>query len=293
MSRAIEVKILNILWPRIGTDNPRNWYRLECQSEQGVVICVGSVKWRPSENELMVLTGEFEAWKGQRNFKFSEARPFIPANPRAQLSYVVERTKGMGQAAEAAIWERFGDGWRKMDAKGAEELGIRADAYENFRQQVDALDRDAEKCNTISYLLGRQCSNAIACAAWEEWGNDTVGIVNADCYRLADLPGFGFADVDGRVRVDYEIGDDDPRRITAAIIYAMRQLTGSGSTVIPWVELIEKLRDLRINLDLVQSRVAEMFTDFTLRGFPGEQMVALGVHYNAESEILKYLEAEA
>ena len=165
MSRTIEVKILNILWPRIGTENPRNWYRLECKAEHGVVICVGSVKWRPSENELMVLTGEFEAWKGQRNFKFSEARPFIPANPRAQLSYVVERTKGMGPAAEAAIWERFGDGWRKMDAKGAEELKIRADAYENFRQQVDALDRDAEKCNTISYLLSRQCSNAIACAA--------------------------------------------------------------------------------------------------------------------------------
>lgn len=290
--RTLEVKIINILWPRIGVENPRNWYRLDCLTAQGSVVCVGAIRWRPSENELLVLTGEFEAWKGQRNFKFTEARPNVPANPRAQLTYVVERTRGMGPATEAAIWDKFGDGWQKMTIRDAEAVKIRADVFEHFRQQIDALANDKAKSDTITYLISRQCSNAMACAAWEAWEADAVGIVNSDCYRLADLPSFGFGDVDVKVRVSYEIGDDDPRRIKAAVIYTMRQLTGSGSTVISWVELVTKLGGLRINLQLAQAQVAAMFDDYTLRGFPGEQMVALGVHYNAETEILKYLEAE-
>ncbi|MEI3002741.1 MAG: helix-hairpin-helix domain-containing protein [Victivallis sp.] len=287
--KTIEAKILQILWPRLGVDNPRSWYRLECQTETGTMICTGTIKWRPTENELLKLTGDFEVWKGQQCFKFAEARPNVPENPRAQLSYVVERTKGMGPATEAAIWDSLGDGWRKLSPKEAEALKIRPDVYEIFKQQLDSLVRDKEKCDAISYLIGRGCSNALACAAWEAWETDAVGIVNSDCYRLADLSGFGFADVDGKVRLSYDIGDEDPRRIKAAIIYAMRQLTGSGSTVISWVELVQKLGELKINLQLAQAAVGNMFDDFTLRGFAGEEMVALGFHYNAETEILNYL----
>ena len=58
--KTIEAKIIQILWPRLGVDNPRSWYRLECQTETGTMICTGTIKWRPTENEL-------------------------PENPRAQL----------------------------------------------------------------------------------------------------------------------------------------------------------------------------------------------------------------
>lgn len=288
--RTIEVKILSILWPRPGMENPRNWYRLECQTDFGALICVGTIRWRPSENELLLLSGEFEAWKGQRNFKFSEARPNVPANPRAQLSYVVERTRGMGKATEEALWREFGDGWSKITPEDAAKLKVRSEVFENFRLQVESLTRDREKCDAISFLIGKGCSNALACAAWEEWESDAVGIVNADCYRLADLRNFGFADVDGRIRLEFGIGDDDPRRIKAAILYAMRQLTASGSTVISWVELIESLRAMRIPLDLARDAVGAMFENFTLRGFPASEMIALGFHYDAETAILNYIE---
>ena len=287
--RTMEVKVISILWPRIGTDNPNNWYRLECQADFGLIVCTGYIRWRPSENELLSLSGDFEVWKGQRNFKFREARPNIPANPRAQLSYVVERTRGMGPATESAIWNALGDGWMKLTPEEADSLKIRREAYEAFRQQVESLAHDRDKCEAISYLISRGCSNAMACAAWEQWETDAVGIVNADCYRLADLPGFGFSHVDNSVRHSFGITDDDPRRVKAAILYAMRQLTKSGSTVIPWHELIGKLLEMRIDLKLAQEAVGAMFDDFTLRGFQDSEMVALSVHFNAENDILNYL----
>lgn len=70
----------------------------------------------------------------------------------------------------------------------------------------------------------------------------------------------------------------------------MRQLTASGSTVISWVELIESLRTMRIPLDLARDAVGAMFENFTLRGFPASEMVALGFHYDAETAILNYIE---
>ena len=288
--KTIQVKIVQILWPRLGVENRGNWYRLECLAEQGRLVCTGNIKWRPVENELLKLTGEFEAYKGQQQFKFREVRPFVPEDSRARLAYVVERTKDMGPAKEAAIWEKLGDGWAKITPEQAEELKIRPDVFEIFKQQIEQTELNQDKCDTITYLVGRGCTNALACAAWEAWELDAVGIVNADCYRLADLSGFGFADVDGRVRFSYEIGDDDPRRIKAAILYVMRQLTNDGSTVISAGILESRLRKMGIDIPLAQQRINAMFEDFTLRGFPNEQMIALGVHYNAESEILKLIE---
>ena len=41
--RTMEVKVISILWPRIGTDNPNNWYRLECQADFGSIVCTGYI----------------------------------------------------------------------------------------------------------------------------------------------------------------------------------------------------------------------------------------------------------
>lgn len=288
--KTIDVKVIRILWPRFGVENPRNWYKLECLTMQGGVICSGNIKWRPVENELLKLTGDFEVYKGQRQFKFREVRPNVPENSRDRLAYVVSRTRGMGPAAEAAIWAALGEEWPELTPEQAEELKIRRDAFENFKQQIEQTTQDQEHSDTVVYLTGRGCTQAMAEAAWEAWELDAVGIVNADCYRLADLPGFGFSDVDNRVRFSYEIGDDDPRRVRAAILYAMRQLTKDGSTVISAGILESRLIKMQIDISLAQQQICAMFEEFTLRGFPGSQMVALGVHYDAETEILTMFE---
>lgn len=286
----IDVEVIRVTWPRDPTqENPRRWYRLECLANDSALVCTGKIEWRPAANDLLRLAGRYSTWKGQRVFEFKDARPRLPDQPRALLSYVVERTRGMGPATEGAIWDRFGDGWQKITAAEAKTLKIRTEAFEEFREQVEKMRHDRERAETIAWLGGCGCSTAMAAAAWERWGEGAPGVVNEDCYRLAELKNFGFWDVDRKIRHAFRIGDTDRRRLRAAILYAMNQRTASGSTVVAWVDLAADLAGMQVDVHEAAFVTAGMFGG-ELVSFPDEQRIALSGHYNAEIEILKLIE---
>lgn len=286
----IDVEVIRVTWPRDPTqENPRRWYRLECLANDSALVCTGKIEWRPAANDLLRLAGRYNTWKGQRVFEFKDARPRLPDQPRALLSYVVERTRGMGPATEGAIWDRFGDGWQKITAADAKTLKIRSEAFEEFREQVEKMRHDRERAETIAWLTGCGCSTAMAAAAWERWGEGAPGVVNDDCYRLAELKNFGFWDVDRKVRHAFRIGDTDQRRLRAAILYAMNQRTASGSTVVAWTDLAADLAGMQVDVREAALVTTGLFGG-ELVGFPAEQRIALSRHYNAEIEILKLIE---
>ena len=286
----IDVEVIRVTWPRDPTqENPRRWYRLECLANDSALVCTGKIEWRPAANDLLRLAGRYNTWKGQRVFEFKDARPRLPDQPRALLAYVVERTRGMGPATEGAIWDRFGDGWQKITAADAKTLKIRSEAFEEFREQVEKMRHDRERAETIAWLTGCGCSTAMAAAAWERWGEGAPGVVNDDCYRLAELKNFGFWDVDRKVRHAFKIGDTDQRRLRAAILYAMNQRTASGSTVVAWTDLAADLAGMQVDVREAALVTTGMFGG-ELVGFPAEQQIALSRHYNAEIEILKLIE---
>lgn len=287
---TIDVEVIRVTWPRDpAQENPRRWYRLECLANGGALACSGNIEWRPAERDLLKLTGRYNTWKGQRVFEFREARPRLPEQPRALLAYVVERTCGMGPAAEAAIWDRFGEGWQKITAAEAKTLKIRAEVFEEFREQVEKMRHDRERAETIAWLTDCGCSAAMAAAAWERWEESAPGVVNEDCYRLAELKNFGFWDVDRKVRHAFGIGDTDRRRLRAAILYAMKQRTAGGSTVAAWTDLAADLAGMQVDVREAAFVTAGMFGG-ELVSFPDEQRIALARHYNAEIEILKLIE---
>lgn len=134
----------------------------------------------------------------------------------------------------------------------------------------------------------------MASAAYELWGGDTIGVVMSNPYRLAELPNYGFSHVDGAIRVHYGIGDADPRRIRAAVVYVLRQITSSGSTLVTWDALhaacIAKLGGYH---SLIVEAVREMFQEGTLKGFKSSRSVALASDFRNESTIWEYINQEA
>ena len=57
--------------------------------------------------------------------------------------------------------------------------------------------------------------------------------------------------------------------IDAAIVYAMRQLTSGGSTLILWQELSHRVNEeIGDKTPLVVSRIKEMFNDDVMVAFP-------------------------
>ncbi|MFA6063935.1 MAG: helix-hairpin-helix domain-containing protein [Gallionella sp.] len=247
------------------------------------------MSWRPQESEQLILEGEYTAYKGEREFAFKSARLDVPTDSRDQLHYVCARTSGLGPAAEELIWSHSGAAWMDIAEHAVPRLSGKV--YANFQLQLESLRDKSEEAKVVATLMGRGATMNMACAAWEMWKAETLGVVNADPYRLAELPAYGFKDVDKAIRQAYGITDDDKRRIRAAVIYSLRRLTDSGDTIAAWEQLFQQTTGLLGGYaEMISECTAELFEEGTLKAFPDSKGVSLAGDYYAETAIWEFVE---
>ena len=271
--------------------NPTSkWYLLRCMmggdgQPETSVICKGTLGWMPNKMETLTLTGEWVVYKGERQFQFRGAKLTLPMDPRGQLHYVCLRAHGIGASIEQQIWDMMGENWRKL-TRGAIRKMANA-VYDSFFEQIELFDGNHEKAEILSWLIDHGASETMAVAAYDKWGADTVGTVNENCYRLADLSGFSFKTVDENIRRSFDIGDEDPRRIRAAIRYAIQTETDDGSTAVSCfahLEAVQKLIPSVGDAKIVQI-VHDMEAEKALYVFRDEKMMAARGDYLAEMVI--------
>lgn len=285
MKSAIElhVAVNTVLFPKEAQES--DWYIIG--TNEGIVK--GAMGWRPADGERLKLTGRWVTYKGEKQFKFSIATPDVPVHPRDQLRYVCERTRGVGPATEQAIWDAMGDNWRNVQSGDVPALD-KGNKLANFQEMVMTINREADKSQAIAWLVGHGSTVNMAIAAWEQWNVSTIGVVQQDCYRLADLPHYGFIHIDREIRKYFDITDDDPRRIRAVVLYAIKQLTESGSTAIEWPMLAECAAKHAGGFNtLIAEMVSKMFAEGALIGFPGTRRIALAEDFNNEKGIMEYV----
>ena len=279
---TLSVTITRVAFPPATADT--DWYILITNHGP----CKGRMSWRPQDGETLILDGEYTTYKGSREFSFKTARLDMPTSPRDQLHYVCARTKGLGATAESMIWAAAGEHWRDVQPGDVPRLSGRV--YENFRLQCESLESKSEEARVVASLMGKGATMNMACKAWATWEDETLGVVGSDPYRLAELEGYGFRDVDTDIRRGYGIEDSDVRRIKAAVVYSLRRLTARGDTVALWEELYRQAIGL---LGGYEGEISEctrvMFEDGTLRTFKDMGGVALAADYRAENDIWEFV----
>jgi hypothetical protein len=281
---------LNVIVERVAypaaTADADAWYIL-CTSHG---CCKGKMSWRPQEKEQLILEGEWSVYKGEKEFSFKTARLDMPTSARDQLHYVVMRTPGLGDAAESLIWQHSGERWMTIPEGAVQRLNGKV--YANFQLQIEQFHEKNEEAKVVAYLIGKGATINLASAAWTQWKEQTLGIVNADCFRLAELSGYGFKDVDKAIRQAYGITDDDKRRIRAAVIYSLRRLTDSGDTVASWQDLFMQTSGMLGGYaEMISDCTSELFEEGTLKAFPKSEGVSLSSDWYAETAIWKFIEA--
>lgn len=264
----------------------QKWYLFRAETESGnSVICKGSMEWEPREMETLKLSGEFVVYKGEKQFQFTGAAITLPLDPFAQLNYVCQRTLGIGPQMTLEIWQKRGKDWRGLEL--GEVKRMQPETLEAFREKIREFDSDSEKAEVIAWLEDHGLSQAFAGAAYDHFRSDTAGIVNADCYRLAEVSGYGFSAVDGEIRRSFQIGDDDPRRIRAGVKAAMSMISENGDTAFPAMEHLEKTRELlSLGDELIIAEVRKMEKEKQLIFFAGE--MASAEDYHREKLILEF-----
>jgi hypothetical protein len=288
----LRVKVNRVCFPPPSpTDDAKEpvWYILD--TDKGT--CKGSVAWRPKELELLKLEGNYQPYQGRQEFKFRTAMQDIPIQPQHQLRYIAERTNGVGPSMEAQIWEIWGEDWMEDITPGV-ITRLSGRVYENVREAIDQFKIDKVKSESIAWLMGKGATLGLATLAWGFWDKQAITVVNTDCYELTNLPNYGFKDVDKSMRYEFGIGDEDPRRIRAAIVYAIKQMTEHGSTIVTWAELSYKCTEVLSGMytALVCEQVSHMFGTGVLRAFPATESISLGRDYENENAIWRFVNDE-
>lgn len=202
----------------------------------------GTINFEVKEGDILQLEGysQISKFNGEQEFIFTQAMLSIPEDPRALLHYAVELTKGLGQASEQRIWELYGESWRD-DLELAELPRMTKEIIFAWHTTLTRLKEQKEQTQAISFLISKGATMNLSCAAWERWTEKTISIVQGDCYMLADLPHYGFCDIDQGIRKQFGIADADPRRIEAATIYVMNQISQAQGSLIERKLIVDEL----------------------------------------------------
>ncbi len=256
---------------------------------ESTIICKGCMGWEPQEMETLSLSGSFVEYKGERQFQFKHAKLTLPLDQRGMLHYVCQRTNGIGPATEEQIWNMYGEGWRHLQMGEIRKMS--PITYANFQEEIEKFDNNKEHAEVISWLEDHGCSNAMAEAAYDRWKNEAPGIVTANCYRLAELPGFSFRTVDENVRGFFCIADDDPRRLKSGIEYAMLQEMEDGSTSVDCWRHLTACQKLLSNIgdDLLIRNVKELKETGEIYIFPEQNMMSLKKDYAHEKMVFDWI----
>ena len=280
----LPVIITRVAYPA-ATDTGASWYILI--TDKG--CAKGKMAFRPKDGDALILFGEWTTYRGSREFAFDGARLNVPVDERACLRYCVERTFGMGIALEDAIWAHSGANWQNIQAGAVPRFG--GSLFERFRLSIEALNQNRVQAEVVGALIGKGCTPNMAEKAFSEWKGQTLGVVESDPFRLAELDGYGFKAVDKGIRQAYGIIDTDMRRIKAAVVHSLRSLTDNGSTVVSWGDLFAHACGALGGYDeLVLSATSELFKAGTLKGFDHDGgFFCLATDYKAESDIWEFV----
>lgn len=226
---TFEVKIKRIKYPQ----KENGWGVF--MTDHGKVV--GIIDWKVREGDEVTLIGRRERSKfdGRMEIIIEHAKPKIDLNPRALLDYCCSITKGFGESKADEIWQTYGTSWRD-DPDLTFIGGLSSKARSEWTQTLEQLDERIHEAQAAAWLMERGLTIKFAMSAYAMWGKDTIAKVQADPYILANLPGRGFVEVDA-LRGRFGIGDDDPRRLEAALLYCLGKAT-QGDTAAETRELI-------------------------------------------------------
>jgi len=94
------------------------------------------------------------------------------------------------------------------------------------------------------FLQSHGVSTSLATKIYKFYGDDAIGIVRQDPYRLArDIFGIGFLTAD-RIAQSMGLAPDSPQRVAAGVAYALNQATDEGHVFLPTSELVKQATEL-------------------------------------------------
>lgn len=181
-----------------------------------------------------------------KQFTVETMRSVLPATVAGMEKYLGSGlVKGVGPVTAKRIVAHFGE--TTLDVIDS-EVGRLIEVLGVGKKRVSLIRHAWEEQRAIKevmiFLQGNGVSTSLATKIYKRYGDDSIKIVSADPYRLAqDIYGIGFLTAD-RIAQALGMALDSPQRIAAGVEYTLNQSTDEGHVFLPSNELIAQAAEL-------------------------------------------------
>lgn len=234
---------------RITYQNPDNGYSVLKTKVKGYSDLVTVVGNMPDVNVGSVLLIEGN-WKVDRKygqqFAAEKWEETLPATVYGIEKYLGSGLiKGVGPKLAKRIVAQFGQDTIQVIEESSERM-IEVPGIGNKRVNMiqQSWERQKEIKNIMLFLQGHDVSTAFAAKIYKAYGNESIEIVKANPFRLADdIWGIGFKTAD-TIATKLGFGKNDFVRCRSGLLYTLNSLADEGHTYADREQLISKGRSL-------------------------------------------------
>ncbi len=197
--------------------------------------------------EELEISGEFinHPRFGQQ-LKASTFRRILPVEVVGIERYLASGLiKGIGSHYAAQIVKHFGEQTLDVIDKSPERLAEISGIGEHKIQQISRSWREQKNVyEVMTFLQSIQVTTNLAVKICKQYGVNAVQVVQKDPYRMAqDIRGIGFITAD-RIAASQGLPKDHPSRITAGLVFLLRQEASEGHVYVPRLVLEVKAVEL-------------------------------------------------
>ena len=181
-----------------------------------------------------------------KQFSVETMRSVLPATVAGMEKYLGSGlVKGVGPVTAKRIVAHFGE--TTLDVIDS-QVGRLIEVAGVGKKRVSLIRHAWEEQRAIKevmiFLQGNGVSTSLATKIYKRYGDDSIAIVQADPYRLAqDIYGIGFLTAD-KIAQALGMALDSPQRIAAGVEYTLNQSTDEGHVFLPSNELIAQAAEL-------------------------------------------------
>lgn len=210
-------------------ENGYTVFRCETKKDPKPIVVVGCTLAR--EGESVSLRGH---WKNDPKhglqFQATSVIAVRPDSPAAIEAYLASGViRGIGPSMAKRIVATYGDKTLEILDNDPEAIGRVPGIGPKRVEGIKAAWREQSESRRIMVFLANQnISGALALRIYKQYGEDAIGVIQANPYRLArEVRGIGFSTADQIAR-DLGIPETSSQRIEAGIRHSLGEATSRG-----------------------------------------------------------------
>jgi len=235
--------------------------KVKVAGNKDLVPCVGNLI-RPTPGEVLSMKGEWTNHeKYGRQFKISFSQTTTPASVHGIQKYLGSGLiKGIGPVMAKRIVAKFGKNTLEIIERSSERLAEIPGIGEGRIGMIRKAWQDQQEIREVMlFLQTHGVSSGFAAKIFKQYGNEAIGIVQENPYRLAkDIFGIGFLTAD-KIAEKMGFAKESLVRAEAGVLYVLNQLAEQGHVYAPHPFLVEQSQAiLGIGADIIEKAIVNL-----------------------------------